>query len=349
MKYCQFLIEELTFNLDQITPCCNCFSHNAPEYYNFKNEENLEDINIFDTKKKLIQKINENIENFSCVNCIHLKDDNPPHEHYTDTNELFNKKYSSIYLRHWTTCNSNCIHCDNHRANIFGKAPKYNPYNVIKKAYENNLIDTNNLVIRFHGGDLGVLENFAQYIDLFEQYGFKTIHFSTNNIIYQPKIEQILKQGKGSLNISIDSGTSETYQKIKRVDKFNDCIENLKKYLSAGIHPHAICIHYIIIQGFNDNKKEINTFLKLMKDLGISTVGVRIDHKDLDSYLLGNAPIKIIDKYKELVTYFYDEASKQNLILDNDLCLEQNFVLKKQKKDNFGQKFKSFYRIFNKK
>lgn len=328
MKYCQSISDELTFDFNKIVPCCNCYSFKAPEYLSLEskepNEISFEEMNIIDIKKNIIQNLDENIENFSCKNCIHLKDDDN-----VSFDDIVNKKYTAITLRHWTSCNSNCVHCDNHRSNEFGKPPIYNPLQFIKKAYENNLIDTENLVVRFQGGDLGVLENFDEYIDLFQKFGFKIIHFSTNNIIYQPKIAQILKEGKGSLNVSLDAGTKETYNKIKRVDKFNEVIENLKKYLETGIHPDAISIHYIIIQNYNDNKNEIKNFLKLMKKIGISTIGIRIDHKDLDSYLLGKSPIEVINKYKKLVTYFYNEAKKLNFKLDNDECVEQNFAFTK--------------------
>ena len=84
-----------------------------------------------------------------------------------------------------------------------------------------------------------------------------------------------------------------------------------------------------------------------MKSIGITTVGVRIDHKDLDAYLLKNAPIEIINKYKKLVTYFYQEAENQKLKLDNDFCVEQNFVLERnQCKENTSNIVKNIIRRF---
>ena len=191
MKYCNSILHELAFFEKKIVPCCTPFHYNAPEYFNIKNglpeNKGLDTINFNYMKREFINNLNKNIDEYSCKNCIHLADDDKD-----IINIVQDCKYNSIYLRHFTSCNASCVHCDSHRDNNYGITPQYNPYKIIKRAYEENLIDSENLVIRFQGGDIGVLENFSEFVDLFLQYGFKTIHFSTNNIIYQPKIEEIL-------------------------------------------------------------------------------------------------------------------------------------------------------------
>lgn len=123
----------------------------------------------------------------------------------------------------------------------------------------------------------------------------------------------------------------------------------MKTYLSKGINPYCITIHYIIIQGYNDNKKEIKAFINTMKKIGIKSVGVRIDHKDLNAYLRNEADISIINKYKQLITYFYNEAKKNEFSLDNDSCIEQNFVLAdKQKSGGILKKLAPILRLFAK-
>ena len=83
-----------------------------------------------------------------------------------------------------------------------------------------------------------------------------------------------------------------------------------------------------------------------MKKTGIKSVGVRIDHKDLDDYMLNNVSYDVIQQYKELVTYFYKLAKKYSFNLDNDKCIEQNFVLnKKEENKNFINFFKSLFKL----
>jgi len=221
---------------------------------------------------------------------------------------------------------------------------KYNAYEIIKKAYDEDMIDTRNLTIRIQCEDIEISdkENFEKLISLFEEKGFNIIHFSTINTTYQPTIERLLKEGKCTLNVSLDSGNSETYKKIKQVDKFNDCIENLKKYVEIAEKIKTITIHYMLIKGLNDNKEEINNFFKVMNEIGIKTVGVRIDHKDLDAYFQKNLSAKTINNYKKLITFFCDEANKYNMHLDNDSCIEQNFLL--NKKEGFFENIKNFFK-----
>ncbi len=353
MKYCEFILHELSFNLNKINPCCCAYSEYAPTYIEIpppfaslerkqEIQTKIDNLDLKAQQKILIKYLNEESNNSYCKGCLHKKED----ESLSDKDLIVPSKYNTIYIRHWTECNSNCCYCDNNRNNTYGKEALYDPYNIIKKTYENNLIDSENLTVKVQGGDIGVLNNFEELIRLFEDNGFYKIHFSTNNIIYQPAIERILLQGKGSLNVSLDCGTKKTYEKIKRVDKFDECIKNLKKYLTAGINPDYISIHYILVQGFNCNKKEIKAFFNLMHKIGISTVGVRIDHKDLNKYLLNKTSIEIINQYKSAINYFCDLAKKYNLKLDNDVCIEQNFVLtkKENKKTNFFKKL--FEKIF---
>lgn len=330
MKYCDKLFQEISFNLDGVTPCRTSYTFGAPRY-------SLDDFDIQKQNRKILHDLNEKINEYSCKNCIYLKDDNN-----FNSNELLSKKISSILLHHWTTCNCNCVYCDNQRVNIWNEKPKYDPYEFIKAAYEQEQIDRENLIVRILGGDLCVLPNFNDFMNLFEENGFGIIHFSTNNIIYQPRIEKVLKAGKGSLNVSIDCGTKETYKKIKRVDKFEDCINNLKKYASVSDN---ISIHYILLKGYNDNEREIRNFFKLMKETGVKCVGINIDHKDVSDYILAKTPIKNINKYKTLITLFCNLAHEYSFRLDNDNDVELNFLLKNYKiSENIFTKVKNLFK-----
>lgn len=334
MKYCEHLNHTLCFNLNEIVPCCVVNSNGAPEYYNiYKNtEEYFNNIDIAKLQSEFIDLLNsEKLENYTCSKCIFLKD--------VEEKEAENRSINNIFLRFWTECNCDCVYCDNTRDKIFGSAAQYSPYKLIKKLYEENKIDAKNFVVRVQGGDLSVLPDFEDYMALFNKFGFKEIHFSTNNVVYQKSIEEVLRQGKGSLNVSLDCSTRETYKKIKQVDYFDTVIKNLYKYISEVGHADHITIHYIVVKGYNDNKKEINGFLKLMQKIGIKNIGIRIDHKDLDYYIRGQVPAENIIHYQNLIKLFYEKANELGFRIDGDVCIEQNFVLKETaKKKNFFQK-----------
>lgn len=334
MKYCEHVAHSLCFNLYDVIPCCTCNNGNAPKYYDIRlhKEDIFYNLNFENTQKEIFEKLNsEELKNFSCANCIFLK----------EKEKGFNKedKINSIFLKHWTECNCDCVYCDNTREKMYGEAAKYNPYHLIKKLYEENKIDAENLVVRVQGGDLSVLPDFEDYMNLFEKNGYKEIHFSTNNISYQTKIEQILKKNKGSLNVSLDCGSKEAYKKIKQVDCFNIVINNLKKYITAKGNSDHITIHYIIVKEYNDSKKEIAKFINLMQEIGIKNIGIRIDHKDLDIYLGENNSTTSVKHYQKLINFFYKKATDFDFKIDGDVCIEQNFVLKNFKEEkSFIQK-----------
>ena len=338
MKVCSEIYNTIAFNLDDITPCCVAGIGFPPLYSEFNEAENID----YSQKQNEMLKIinSEEIKNYKCKDCCYVKENN---------NSLINSKYKLIVIRHWTACNCDCIYC-NIKGMGSGILPKYNPYGIIKKLYENNLIDKENLEVHFQGGDIGVLKEFTQLVELFEEYGYKRIDFCTNNIIYQPIIERIIAKNKGTLSLSLDCGSKNTYLKIKQVDKFNKYIENLKKYINCTEYKNSIIVNYIIVKGINDNKKEISKFLNLMEKIGVSNVGLRLDYNYANSWISKQVPLNDCpDNLDKLILYFFKLAKKKNIKLDMS-CFEQNGTILKvfrtnkilRKKMSFTDKIKKF-------
>ena len=280
MKTCDEICSSISFNLDDITSCCVSGLGPSPIYCDYtKTKEN---INYIQKQQEMLNIINSNeIKNYKCNNCCYVKETQMP---------LKETKYNLIIIRHWTACNCNCVYC-NVKGEGSGLFPKYNPYNIIKKLYNDNLIDKENLVVHFQGGDIGVLKEFNSLVELFEENGFKRLDFCTNNIIFQPTIQRIISKQKGTLSLSLDCGTSTTYKKIKGVDKFNQYIKNLKKYVNSVKDKNTIVVNYIIVLGINDNKKEILKFFKLMKNIGIKNVGFRLDYNYANFWTFQSVPL----------------------------------------------------------
>ena len=65
----------------------------------------------------------------------------------------------------------------------------------------------------------------------------------------------------------------------KIVDKFDDVVENLRKYAKL---PVQIRLKYILIKGVNDNIEEISKYIELMKDIGIKISELVLDQCDPD-------------------------------------------------------------------
>jgi adenine C2-methylase RlmN of 23S rRNA A2503 and tRNA A37 len=102
--------------------------------------------------------------------------------------------------------------------------------------------------------------------------------FYTNCFIYDEEIAETLRTNPNSgINLSIDSGTPETWAKVKGVDNFGEVTRNLYKYASVCQNPEQISIKYINLPGINDNFNDHNGIVKILKDLNIKTISLARD------------------------------------------------------------------------
>jgi molybdenum cofactor biosynthesis enzyme MoaA len=73
------------------------------------------------------------------------------------------------------------------------------------------------------------------------------------------KIGDLLNDQLIFLNVSLDAGTADTFAKIKGIDCFDKVIKNLEKYAAVG----NIQLKYILLEGINDNKNDIDDFVAI--------------------------------------------------------------------------------------
>lgn len=327
MNFCSELNNVLTFFPDAIRSCC-ILGNIGPVYFkdydgNVKNF----DFNLLQEKKREYFKyLSEgNFSNLPCENCIYLKEKKTEDE-YSDQFEL-------IYLNNWTQCNCGCYYCDRLEYSK-GKITKgkvkseyYDILPIIKGLYKHNLLNKEKLRVVFHGGDLSVLKEFEPLVKLFLKEGVHKIDFSSNNILFQPLISKCLKQNIASLNMALDSGTRETYKKIKKVDKFNDVIKNLKRYVKESKQDNPeINVKFIILKGMNDNEFEISKFIETMVSIGIKRVSLHLEHRYAVDLFEERAPLPA--NYKSLINLFFELCEKYSLYFDKPDDV-MNFIITK--------------------
>lgn len=252
----------------------------------------------------------EDLSNLPCEGCFFLRS--------RTENDVVYDKFTLLNLSHWTQCNCGCIYCArmyDSKGEITTKKQKSKSYDmlpVLKGLYKNELLDRENLTVVFQGGDISVLKEFELLVKECLKNGVKKFEILTNNIIYQPIIKKLIDNDKTVLYTSLDCGSRETYKKLKRVDKFEDCVKNLRKYSKSRSNP-PIVVKYILVERFNDNNEEITHFLNLMSDIGINIVEFQIDNKyglftSLDKFSLPS-------HYGELYLFFKDECKKRNITM----------------------------------
>lgn len=268
MKYksCHLIEHGISIDVDSIKACCLSREFNkgqlmiVPKYENGR--INWEELFKIKKEQRIIQQ-KEDIP--ACQGCYNLREEDWDEEDYI----------SYINFDHWSQCNSNCIYCG-----VQANKPKTknNILNAIKELIKLNKFKTNG-EITFQGGEPTVLKEFDALLNLFVKQGSK-VRVHSSGILFSRAIREGLKKGAVSVVISPDAAYRETYKKIKRVDKFNKVIDNIKHY-RKNLKPEFqknVRVKYIIIPGINDTFEEIQEFITKIKQFDIKSVIIDIEY-----------------------------------------------------------------------
>ena len=161
-----------------------------------------------------------------------------------------------------TKCNCNCFYCNQNeviREESHQELYNYDIHRIAGELYP----DLENIILA--DGEPSLLPKLDDLCTLADEKGW-SINFNSSGIKYSQKLsETMAKNPRSNLCVALDSGTAETYEKIKRVKTFNRVVENLHKYHEAGVR---IFLKYILIPTINDNLDDINKFIEIAKGVG---------------------------------------------------------------------------------
>ena len=290
VKSCTRIEHGIGFFPDYIGFCC-LSGHEGGGQIRLVDKYNGEKIN-WDNLQKRINAYRDYARKGSypkgCKGCSYIIDGEWDDENYV--NELV--------IAHWTYCNSNCIYCYTEEyKEHFNKLKAYELYPIIKEMVDRKIL-SKDAAINFGGGEPTILTEMEKLLNLFYEYDIKTIRIPSNGMRYLPALKKGLKENRVSMIISVDAGTQKTFEKVKGKKCFNDVWKNIKKY--ASYNKDAISAKYIIIPGINDNKEEIDAFLKKAKEIKLERIIIDIESTWYNAHR-GNVPEKI----QELFDYFY--------------------------------------------
>ncbi len=256
---CEIIEHGLDAQIDSINLCCRVCKTNYWEKLvlinNFDGKHfDLE--NFFNIKKQLREQQKQGNTISQCKGCIYLK-----------KKEWDNKDYiSAININNWIKCNADCIYCDK---KFYKNKKEYKIYPLIKNLMQNKQLRPE-YDITIAGGEPTISKDFDNIMKLFLKHRVSPIRVLTNGIKYNKYIEKGLKNELINIVVSPDSGTRETYKRIKKVDKFNQVWKNLKKYVSMPKDKTLVKTKYIIIPSINDTQKEFYEFIMRNKEAGVS-------------------------------------------------------------------------------
>lgn len=306
MKYkcCKFIQNGINLNLLGIRFCNKlCIGPILTE----RVDNSKIDFDLIEKKRKeTIENCKNDILPEGCDECEWIED-----KEWDSTDVI-----TEVEVYNWTHCNCSCVYCSNIETtkgaytNKIKASEYFDAYPILKNFADKKIIN-NQTHISFVGGEPTILKEFPKLIDLFLKIKARRISILTSGILYSKAIEKTLKNCDSVVCISIDSGSRETYLKLKRVDKFDEVVKNLKKYKkSVKDTDDKLELKYIIIDGINDNEEEIKKWLDLTKEIGIKRASVSIEFCHSARKKAG---IPIPQKYYDLNSFAVEYGTKIGL------------------------------------
>ena len=306
---------------DRIMSCCS--GQIGPVYYEAYRGEKIDWDAFRKVKTDAFAMLNEkDIEKSPCKGCFFLRE--------RKETDVISPTFKTLKISHWTQCNCGCIYCARMRDSkgkityTAGKSEYYDMLPLLKDLYSQELLDRENLMVAIQGGDISVLSEFEDIVNECLKNGVGSFYILSNNIKYQPVIQHLLDLNKATFTTSLDCADRELFRKLKRVDKFENSVNNLRKYAQSK-NPKNVVVKYIIVENYNDNVREVTNFVNLMSDIGIKCIELMIDNKYMLFSDLNKTPLPA--HYKDLYLTF------ENLCREKDIKLQMwtktEFVINK--------------------
>jgi wyosine [tRNA(Phe)-imidazoG37] synthetase (radical SAM superfamily) len=298
---CEYIDYGINFERYGVYVCCKTAHKGggklclAPSYNEFDWDK------IFELKKSWKQQMALGNPPKQCEGCSHILEveelDDDLSFYFIDVNSFVN-------------CNSRCIYCnvwDDKNFKEVSMLPRF------EEMFEKNMLKNSNFgYIQFAGGEPALMLDFDKIIDLCIKNGIERYIVNSNGIKYSQGIEKLLSFTDANVFVSIDSGTSITYEKIKKVPCFDKVINNLKRYSQAQQNGKGrLWSKFIIIPEYNDNMEEISAWYDLSLSIGIKSLVL-----DVEREWFKNNNREITDEMKEMISFIQKKCEEDNIKLD---------------------------------
>ena len=165
---------------------------------------------------------------------------------------------------------------------------------------------------------------------------FEAIHLFSCCYAYRRGLEPLLAQGAAKAFWSLDAGTEETFEKIKRKkNAFHRVLDNVERYQKADAFGGASIIpKYSIVKGINDNEKDFDGFIEICKNFHVQYCGIQWDYADNDN--TSKADFEMIQSFYQklraagLKTTYTSGSTVLSKALENLAFYENSLQIKSQ-------------------
>jgi uncharacterized Fe-S cluster-containing radical SAM superfamily protein len=163
-------------------------------------------------------------------------------------------------------CNFKCTYCFcANTLRTITREEGMTTYEILRQLSEMPEYDTEDFIVQLANGEFSANKHCDEMINIFlgTKWRFNIV---SNLSIYKEGLATLLKDGRiRKITTSLDSGTPETFKKVKQVDAFAKVVGNLRKY---PLDNTVLLMKYIFLEDVNDNEADIDGYYELVKELG---------------------------------------------------------------------------------
>lgn len=201
-----------------------------------------------------------------CVGCRFLVSTKMPERFVTNG-------ISAISLHDFSGCNSHCVYCKGSEYFLPVDYVASGDHELLfKNLLDAGLIKPRTTRVDWGGGEPTLVDTFDRTVNYLCSKGIPEI-INTSGIRFSPAVERALKERLATVRVSVDSGTNETYARVKRNRHCDDVWETIARYAATG----GDLIAKYIIFSMNSEPNEVESFVKRCKVAGVKRICISVD------------------------------------------------------------------------
>ncbi len=210
-----------------------------------------------------------------------------------------------VVFSHWKSCFLNCVYCCEKKTDDLLSVEHFDISPVIQQLIDSNLITRETLIV-FECGDAVLHPEFEKILYFLMNFGIKNVEIHTSALRYCQAVSDAIAEGIAKVVISIDSGCPYIYEQVKGTNKFDLMFDTVKRYIQIQDKTaKSVISNYTLVQGLNDNKKEIIDWFMLCRNMGFKKLSVDIDDRWYNS-------LEIVPTHLKEIILFVKELSELN-------------------------------------
>lgn len=178
--------------------------------------------------------------------------------------DSFGRKIDYIRLSVTDRCNLRCNYCMPENI-VF--APKKELLSYEEMLFILESLRSNGFrKVRITGGEPLARKNIMYFLKKLSGLGFEEITLTTNGVLINDYLEELIELGITRFNLSLDTLIKEKFKTITRQDDFDVVMQSLNRMLDLNM---IVKLNAVVMQGVNDDEIESLAELSLKNKIGV--------------------------------------------------------------------------------